>query len=143
MNFLDFSMKLHKAEDFVTQRPALEVDDIIVVDNLAAHHGEAEQALRDFFNDILIELLFLPVYSPDLNPVEEVFSKLKYLLKYRYQDSVFENLEYAVLRAVGDITSSRPVWILQACKISDLKSWFHLFQAGSKKNFCAFCLGTG
>ena len=107
MNFLDFSMtEASQAEDFVTQRPVLEVDDIIVVDNLAAHHGEAERALRDFFNDIGIELLFLPVYSPDLNPVEEVFSKLKHFLKYRYQDSVFENLEYAVLRAVGDITAA-------------------------------------
>ena len=37
-----------------------------------------ERALRDFLNDIGIKLLFLPVYS-----VEEVFSKLKYLLKYR------------------------------------------------------------
>ena len=75
----------------------LQVDDIIVVDNLALHHGEAERALRDFFNHIGIEPFFLPVYSPDLNPVEEVFSKLKYLLKHRCQDSVFENLEYAVL----------------------------------------------
>ena len=61
---------------------------------------------RDFFNEIGIELLFLPVYSLDLNPVEEVFSKMKYLLKYRYEDSVFENLEYTVLRVVGDITAA-------------------------------------
>ena len=58
----------------------LEVDDTVVVDNLATHHGEAKRALRGFLNDIGIELLFLPVYSPDLNPVE-VFSKLKYLLR--------------------------------------------------------------
>ena len=53
-----------------------------------------------------MELVFLPVYSPDLNPVEEVFSKLKYLLKYRYQELVWDNLEYAVLRAVGDVTAA-------------------------------------
>ena len=77
-----------------------------MVDNLAAHHGEAERALRSFLNDLGMELVFLPVYSPDLNPVEEVFSKLKYLLKYRYQELVWDNLEYAVLRAIGDVTAA-------------------------------------
>lgn len=38
--------------DEASQRPVLEVDDIIVVDNLAVHHGEAERALRDFLNDM-------------------------------------------------------------------------------------------
>lgn len=104
--FLRFFNEASQAEDFATQHPVLEVDDIIVVDNLAAHHSEAERALRDFLNDIGIKLSFLPVYSPDLNPVEEVFSNLKYLLKYKYQDFVFENLEYAVLRVVGDITAA-------------------------------------
>ena len=66
--FLRFFDEASQAEDFATQRPVLEVDDIIVVDILAAHHGEAERALRDFLNDIGIKLLFLPVYS-----VEEVF----------------------------------------------------------------------
>jgi len=74
-----------------------------VVDNFAAHHGNAEVALRSFLNDVGMELLFLPAYSPDFNPDEEVFSKLKYLLKYRYQDVVFENLEYAVWCAVSDL----------------------------------------
>ena len=53
-----------------------------------------------------MELLYLPTYSPDLNPDEEVFSKLKYLLKYQYQDIVFENLEYAVWCAVGDLEAA-------------------------------------
>ena len=53
-----------------------------------------------------MELVFFPVYSPDLNPVEEVFLKLKYLLKYRYQELVWDNVEYAVLRAVGEVTAA-------------------------------------
>ena len=53
-----------------------------------------------------MEVLYLPAYSPDLNPDEEVFSKLKYLLKYRYQDIVFENLKYAVWFAVGDLEAA-------------------------------------
>ena len=91
-----------------------------MVDNLAAHHGEAERALRSFLNDLGMELVFLPVYSPDLNPVEEVFSKLKYLLKYRYQELVWDNLEYAVLRAIGDVTVAHMygyLRLLQACRI--------------------------
>ena len=67
----------------MTQRPIFEVGDIVVVDNLATHHGEAERALRSFLNFLEMELVFLPVYSPDLNPVDEVFSKLKYLLQFR------------------------------------------------------------
>lgn len=56
-DFLRFFDEASQSEDFVTQRPVLEVDDI-VVDNLAAHHTycEAERAMRDFFNDIGLEL---------------------------------------------------------------------------------------
>ena len=60
-------------------------------------------ALRSFLNDLGMELVYLPAYSPDFNPDEEVFSKLKYLLKYQYQDTVFENLESAVWLAVGNL----------------------------------------
>ena len=77
-----------------------------MVDNFAAHHGDAEVALRSFLNDVGMELLYLPAYSPDLNPDKEVFSKLKYLFKYQYQDIVFENLEYAVWCAVSDLDAA-------------------------------------
>ena len=78
---LRFFDEASQTVDIATQRPVLEVDDIVVVDNLAAHHGEAEIALRGFLENRGVELLFLPVYSPDLNPVDDVFSKLKYLLQ--------------------------------------------------------------
>ena len=106
VQFLRFFDEALQTVDPIRQRPILEVGDIVVVDNLAAHHGEAERALRSFLNDLGMELLFLPVYSPDLNPVEEVFSKLKHLLKYKYRELVWENLEYALLRAVGDVTAA-------------------------------------
>ena len=106
VQFLRFFDEASCTVDPIMQRPLLEVSDIVVVDNLAAHHGEAERALQSFLNDLDIELVFLPVYSPDLNPTEEVFSKLKYLLKYRYRELVWENLEYAVLRAVRDVTAT-------------------------------------
>jgi transposase len=89
-----------------TNRPVLEVGDILIVDNFAAHHGDAEVALRSCLENLGMELIYLPAYSPDFNPDEEVFSKLKYLLKYRYQDIVFDNLEYAVWCALGDLEAA-------------------------------------
>ena len=106
VQFLRFFDEASQTVDPITQRPILEVGDIVVVDNLAAHHGEVERAQRSFLNDLGMELVFLPVCSPDLNTVQEVFSKLKYLSKYTYQEPVWDNLEYAVLRAFGDVTAA-------------------------------------
>ena len=103
IEFLRFFAEALNTIDPGTRRPVMEVGDILVVDNLAVHHGEAEVALRRCLEDVGMQLLYLPVYSPDFNPAEEMFSKLKYLLKYRYQDVVFDNLEYAVWCAVGDL----------------------------------------
>ena len=106
VQFLRFFDEASQTVDPITQRPILDVGDIVVVDSLAAHHGEAERALRSFLDNLEMELVFLPVYSPDLNPAEEVFSKLKYFLRYRYQELVWDNLEYAVLRTAGGVTAA-------------------------------------
>jgi len=86
VQFLWFFDEASQTVDPITQRPILEVGDIVVVDNLATYHGEVERALWSFLNDLGMELVLFLVNSPDLNPVEEVFLKLKYLLKYRYQE---------------------------------------------------------
>ena len=52
--------------------------DIVVMDNLASHKSDA---LRKTIEKAGAELLFLPPYSPDLNPIEQVFAKLKHLLR--------------------------------------------------------------
>jgi len=58
--------------------PSLEPGDVVVLDNLAAHKvtGVAE-AIRA----VGASLLYLPAYSPDLNPIEQLFAKLKALLR--------------------------------------------------------------
>ena len=104
IELLQFFQEASNAADLNTGRPALEVDDTIIVDTLPAHHGQAERALREFLEEMSIELVYLPVYSPDLDPVDEAFLKLKYLLKYRYQHIVHWNLELALLHALYDIT---------------------------------------
>jgi transposase len=58
--------------------PELVPEDIIVMDNLGSHKGLAVQAAIEAAG---ARLLFLPPYSPDLNPIEMAFSKLKALLR--------------------------------------------------------------
>jgi transposase len=58
--------------------PTLEPGDIVIMDNLASHKG---RAVRQAIRDASAKLFFLPKYSPDLNPIEQMFSKLKHLLR--------------------------------------------------------------
>ena len=58
--------------------PSLRPGDIVVLDNLGSHKGKAA---RDAITKAGAELRFLPPYSPDLNPIEQVFAKLKTMLR--------------------------------------------------------------
>jgi len=58
--------------------PTLKAGDVVIIDNLGSHKGEA---IRSLIRSVGARLLFLPPYSPDLNPIEQVFSKLKHLLR--------------------------------------------------------------
>jgi transposase len=58
--------------------PTLKPGDIVIMDNLGSHKGAA---VRRAIRAAGAKLLFLPPYSPDLNPIEQVFAKLKTLLR--------------------------------------------------------------
>jgi len=58
--------------------PALKRDDIVIMDNLGSHKAKA---VRKAIRAAGAKLFFLPPYSPDLNPIEQMFSKLKALLR--------------------------------------------------------------
>ena len=58
--------------------PTLRPGDIVIMDNLGSHKGEA---VRQAIRAAGAKLFFLPPYSPDLNPIEQVFAKLKTLLR--------------------------------------------------------------
>ncbi len=58
--------------------PTLRPGDIVVIDNLGSHKGKA---VRQAIRNAGAKLFFLPPYSPDLNPIEQVFAKLKTLLR--------------------------------------------------------------
>jgi DDE superfamily endonuclease len=54
----------------------LKPGDIVVLDNLGSHKGKT---VRKMIRDAGAHLMFLPPYSPDLNPIEQVFAKIKHL----------------------------------------------------------------
>jgi transposase len=58
--------------------PTLNTGDVVILDNLPAHKGAA---VREAVEAVGAKLLFLPAYSPDFNPIENAFSKLKALLR--------------------------------------------------------------
>jgi transposase len=58
--------------------PTLRPGDIVIMDNLGSHRG---RIIRRFIRSAGAKLFLLPKYSPDLNPIEQVFAKLKHLLR--------------------------------------------------------------
>ena len=64
--------------------PTLKPGDVVIMDNLGSHKS---QAVRQAIRTAGAKLLFLPPYSPDLNPIEQVFAKLKLLLRKAKQRS--------------------------------------------------------
>ena len=69
--------------------------DIVVMDNLGSHKGKI---VRQLIRSAGAKLFFLPKYSPDLNPIEQVFSKLKHLLRKAAARTVD-----AVCAAIGEV----------------------------------------
>ncbi len=70
--------------------PTLRPGDIVVMDNLGSHRSSA---VRSALRAAGAKLFFLPKYSPDLNPIEMLFSKLKHGLckaAKRTQDAVYD-----------------------------------------------------
>ena len=65
--------------------PTLKPGDIVIIDNLGSHKG---RAVRAPIRAAGAHLIFLPPYSPDLNPIEQVFAKLKTMLRKAQERTV-------------------------------------------------------
>jgi transposase len=78
--------------------PTLREGQVVIMDNLSAHKGER---IRELIEGRGCELLYLPSYSPDLNPIEEAFSKIKNLLRKAEARS-----REALLEAIGTAISA-------------------------------------
>ncbi len=75
--------------------PTLKPGDVVIMDNLGSHKGKA---IRQAIRSAGAKLFFLPKYSPDLNPIEQVFAKLKHLLR-----NAAERTVEAVCSAIGQL----------------------------------------
>ncbi len=72
--------------------PTLRPKDIVIIDNLGSHRGKA---VRNAIINAGARLAFLPPYSPDLNPIEQVFAKVKHWMRKaqaRHLDAINETL---------------------------------------------------
>ena len=105
LQFLQFFEEAGNCVNLETGRPCLQVDDIIVMDNLSAHHYEGGVILEVWLEEMGIELIYLPTYSPDLNPIEFCFNKVKALLNGEFQELTHTNTKLAVMEAVERITT--------------------------------------
>ena len=80
--------------------PKLQVGDVVVMDNLSAHKVEG---VRELITARGAELLYLPPYSPDFNPIEQCWSKVKQILR-TLKARTSETLEQAMAQALAAIT---------------------------------------
>ena len=88
--------------------PALRPGDVVIMDNLGPHKN---QATLNLITQAGAQALFLPAYSPDLNPIEKMWSKVKNFLR-----SVEARTQAALIEAIG--------LALQNVTAQDAMNWF-------------------
>jgi transposase len=91
--------------------PSLHAGDIVVLDNLGAHKDSEALALIEAAG---AELRFLPPYSPDLNPIEKMWSKVKAFLR-RAKARTQEELYKAIGAALEMVTAQDAEGWFQSC----------------------------
>jgi transposase len=91
--------------------PELRPGDIVIMDNLSSHKGPRTRALIEAAG---ARLLFLPPYSPDFNPIENAFARLKALLR-KAAERTIQGLWSAIGRIVDLFTPSECANYFSAC----------------------------
>ena len=105
IHFLQFFGEAGNAANMETGRPALEVRDILVMDNCGTHHFAGGEALQEWLNERNIELVYTPTYSPDFNPVF-FFNKMRSVMRFELWEVTKENIELAAVQAAVDFITS-------------------------------------
>lgn len=80
--------------------PTLRAGDIVLLDNLGSHRGHE---VRNAIRSAGATLAFLPSYSPDLNPIEQVFSKIKHWMRMA-QERTLEAISARLANVIDAIT---------------------------------------
>ncbi len=83
--------------------PTLKWGDVLVMDNLRTHHIAVA---KEMLKNAGIELIFLPPYSPDLNPIEEVWSLVKRVFRKLEAKNISEYID-ALRQAIKAVTSDK------------------------------------
>lgn len=89
--------------------PGLKKEDLVVMDNMRSHHAKI---VTEYLDKAGISYTYLPPYSPDLNPIEKMWSKMKAILR-KQKVRVASELAEAVKRA------------LKTVSCTDCVGWFH------------------
>jgi transposase len=88
--------------------PTLKEGQVVVMDNLSAHKGER---IKEMIEQRGCQLVYLPSYSPDLNPIEEAFSKIKGIVR-----KAEARTKESLVEAIG--------WALSAVSSEDARAFF-------------------
>lgn len=91
--------------------PKLQPGHVVVLDNLSAHKVDG---VRELIEGRGAQLLYLPPYSPDFNPIEQAWSKLKQLLRGA-KARLLDQLEPAIARAIAAITPQNAQAFFRNC----------------------------
>ena len=104
IKFLNFFAHTIYATDSM-DRPTLDYCDILVLDNAGFHHGHGGYALAEVLDDIGLEVIWLPTYSPEFNPVELVFNKLRKIAKIEdIRERFYINMHVAIFECLDQVT---------------------------------------
>ena len=91
--------------------PRLQPGHVVILDNLAAHKVPH---VRPLIESRGAQLLYLPPYSPDFNPIEQAWSKVKQQLR-GVKARVLQHLEAAVAQAIAAITAENARAFFRHC----------------------------
>jgi transposase len=91
--------------------PELHAGDVVILDNLQPHKAAG---VREMIEAAGARLLYLPPYSPDLNPIEHMWSKVKQHLRSAAART-YEALQEAVTSALASVTSDDCVGFFRHC----------------------------
>lgn len=91
--------------------PTLRPGQIVILDNLSVHK---QAALTRTIHAAGCEILFLPTYSPDFNPIEQAFAKIKHLLR-RTQATTTDALMEAIAAAIALVTTTDAAGFFRGC----------------------------
>ena len=88
--------------------PHLNGNSVLIMDNMKSHHAKA---VRNLLDSAGVRCIYLPPYSPDLNPIEKLWSKVKALLR-KFKARTLDALPNAIQNAFHSVT------------VSDCSCWF-------------------